>query len=169
MPLAKYKLHKKSFEDSVNFNLSSTIVIEPAPTVTSSVSENNHKRQRIESVEETVPVKSTITVTPPVEKVEEQPRKKRTKTKTVQDEVIQPTVPEPIPEPPVIEPMVVEQPIIEKETISEPPVSLPSTNARIRELKSKTPAWKAQPPAPRGNPQGNKYNYICRFILAYSR
>ncbi len=42
---------------------------------------------------------------------------------------------------------------------SELPLSLPSTNGRIHQLKSKTPAWKSQPPSAKGNAQSNNYNF----------
>ncbi|CAF4972171.1 unnamed protein product, partial [Rotaria magnacalcarata] len=46
---------------------------------------------------------------------------------------------------------VLKEHIVEEETTSEQPLSLSSTNVRIRDLKSKTPAWKSQTPPLRGN------------------
>jgi len=88
MPLTKYKLNRKSFQDSINLNLSSSIVIEPLSTI---IPENNHKRQRIESTEQNIPSQSTITITAPTENVDEQLHKKKIKTKSNEDQVIQPT------------------------------------------------------------------------------
>jgi hypothetical protein len=156
MPLTKYKLHRKSFQDSINLNLSSSIPIESQPTV----SENNHKRQRIESVEENTPLQSTITITTPTEPVEKEPKAKKLKTKTIEDQVVQPPptpVIQPASEPPIVQSAIPtwQETIVEEEIISEAPLTLPSTNGRIRELKSKTPAWKAQKPTAKGNTQGN--------------
>jgi len=158
MPLTKYKLHKKSFQDSINLNVSSFISIEPM----SIVSENNHKRQRIESIEQNIQSESTITIVPPTENIDEQPRKKKTKTKSIEDQVIQPLVTQSTSEPSLEQPtsQILKEAILEKEIISEPPLSLPSTNGRIRELKSKTPTWKAQPSVAKGSAQGNNYNLL---------
>lgn len=156
MPITKYKLYRTSLQDSVNLNVSSSMITESMPSVTTTnVPEINQKRQRIESVELKAPSESTITLISPVEIVEEQPRKKKIKTKPIEDQISQssPVIQSKSEPHPVIEqtPAAV---VVEKEILSEEaPVSLPSTNGRIRELKSKTPAWKAQPPAPRGNPQ----------------
>jgi hypothetical protein len=159
MPLTKYKLHQKSLQDSINLNLSSAIVVEPPPPPPT-VSENNHKRQRIESIEQNIPSESTITITAPTENADEQPSKKKTKTKSIEDQVIQPPLTQPTSEPPVVQSTMqtLNEPIIEKEINSEPPLSLPSINGRIRELKSKTPTWKVQPPPANGNAQGNNSN-----------
>jgi hypothetical protein len=148
MPLTSYKLNKKSLQDSINLNLASSVSIE-AP---SNISENNHKRQRVESIEHNIPLQSTITITLPTENIDEQPRKKKTKTKTIEDQVTISPVIQSAPEPSV-QPL--RESIIEKEIDSEAPLSLPSTNGRIRELKSKTPAWKSQPPPAKGNSEGN--------------
>jgi hypothetical protein len=167
MPLTKYKLHKKSFQDSVNLNVSSSISIEPFPIV----SENNHKRQRIESIEQNIQSESTITIVPPTENVNEQPRKKKTKTKPIEDQVIQSLVTQSISEPSLeqIASEILKEPIIEKEIPLESPLSFPSTNGRIRELKSKTPTWKAQPPVAKGNIQGKNFNPLYSLIIDCSR
>jgi hypothetical protein len=167
MPLTKYKLHKKSFQDSINLNVSSTISIEP----TSIVSENNHKRQRIESIEQNIQSESTITIVPPTENIDEQPRKKKTKTKSIEDQVIQPLVTQSTSEPSLEQPTseILKESIIEKEIPPEQPLSFPSTNGRIRELKSKTPTWKAQPPVPKGNTQGKNFNTFYPLIIDSSR
>lgn len=166
MPITKYKLHKTSLQDSANLNVSNSMETESTPSVTTTttVPETNHKRQRIESSE------STINVIPSTEKLEEQPRKKKIKPKPIDDQVSPPSTviqsksePPPTvaqtPQPVLLKPSVLSSPqvIIEKEMLSEEaPVSQPSTNGgRIRELKSKTPAWKPLPPAPRGNPERN--------------
>mgnify|MGYP007096996251 CR=1 FL=1 len=164
MPITKYKLHKTSLQDSANLNVSNSMETESTPSVTTTtaiitttVPENNHKRQRIESSE------STINVIPSTERLEEQPRKKKIKPKPIDDQVSQSSaVIQSKPEPPptvLLKPSVPSSPqvTIEKEMVSEEaPVSQPSTNGgRIRELKSKTPAWKPLPPAPRGNPERN--------------
>jgi len=170
MPLTKYKLHKKSLQDSINLNLSSSISIIP-PLSTTTTSENNHKRQRIESIEQNIPSESTIIITTPTANIGEQPRKKKIKTKSSEDQVIQPpvtqltskpSVEQPISEPSLEQPtsQILKEAILEKEIISEPPLSLPSTNGRIRELKSKTPTWKAQPSVAKGSAQGNNYNLL---------
>lgn len=142
-------------ENSVNLNLSSSITIESRPVV----SENNHKRQRIESTEETIPLKSTIP-----EPVEEQPRTKKTKTKGIDQAIIQPPI-----EPVTLPPPPSQEPVIERETISEAPLSFPSTNTRMRELKSKTPAWKAQKPAVKGDTEGNPSYSQHSILIDYSR
>ncbi|CAF1415212.1 unnamed protein product [Adineta steineri] len=223
MPLTAHKLHQKSFQDSINFNISSSTAIEPSVikadnnhkqrqdlestrqdmltestiaiepsmitsednhkrrqrlesneqsmstestiTIIPSIikSENNHKRrQRLESNEQSMSTESTITIIPSVEIVNEQPRKKKTKEKSSADQVInipiiqcipEPPVTQSIPKSPLVQPVVQKpkEPIIEQEINSELPLSLPSTNGYIRELKSKTPAWKAQKPLPKGN------------------
>lgn len=168
MPLTKYQLHRKSFQNSINLNVSSSIVVETQPVI----SEKNPKRQRSESSEETVPLKSTITILTPTKSVveqtiplkstesveEQQPQKKKTKTKVNDELVVQPTVISPP-----------QQSVIEKETVSEAPSSFPSTNVRMRELKSKTPAWKAQKPIAQGNTQGNSYHFAHVFLINHSR
>ena len=153
MPLSKYQLHGKSFQDSVNLNLSSSIAIETQPVA----SEKNSKRQRVESCEEIIPLKSTITYSVSSKHIEEQPQKKKTKTKTIDEPVVQPTVIQPPPEPPLVQPTLplLSESVTEKESVSEAPFSFPSTNGRMRELKSKTPAWKAQKPVAKGDTQGN--------------
>ncbi|CAF3340499.1 unnamed protein product [Rotaria sp. Silwood1] len=146
MPLKKYCLHKKSFQDSVNFNLSSSISIEHPPIL----SENNHKRQRIESVEQNIPSESTITITKPIETIDEQSCQKKIKTKPTENQVFISPIIQSIPEPlPVIQstPSILKESITEKEITSESPLSLSSNNVRIRELKSKTPTWKSQTPS----------------------
>ncbi|CAF2724945.1 unnamed protein product [Rotaria sp. Silwood2] len=149
IPLKKYSVHKNSFQDSVSLNLSSSISIEPPSTL----SENNHKRQRVESVEQNILSESTITITKPIENIDEQSCKKKIKTKSTENQVIVPPIIQSIPEPPVVPPTlpVLKEPIIEKEIASEPPLSLSSTNVRIRELKSKTPTWKSQTPPVKSN------------------
>jgi hypothetical protein len=163
MPLAKYKLHRKSFEDSVNLNVASSIVIEPSMII----SENNSKRQRIESPKQNIPSESTITIIKSTNNVDEQPPKKKTKTKTT----IVPPVTQSIPDLSITQltPEILKESIREEEMTSEPPLSLPSTNGRIHQLKSKTPAWKAQPPTPKGNAQSNNYNFFYYLILTYYR
>ncbi|UJR25102.1 hypothetical protein I4U23_006462 [Adineta vaga] len=137
MPLGNYKLHRKSLQDSVNLNLSSSMVVEPSVIV----SDNHHKRQRLDSNELSMSTESTITIIPTIEKINEQPEKKKTKTLTNGNQIIsRQSIPEPISTPQVL-----------KETISEIPISLPSTIGRIRELKSKTPVWKSQVPAVKDN------------------
>jgi hypothetical protein len=162
MPLTKYKLHKKSLQDSINFNLSSSISIEPPPPT---ISENNHKRQRVESIEQIIPLKSTITIIPPVGNIEEQPPKKKTKTKIIEDQVVIPPVIQSIPEPPITQ--ILTESVIEKDSASEAPISLPSTNGRIKELKSKTPTWKSQPPPAQGNSKGNNIPSLSHLIINY--
>lgn len=141
--MKKYRLNRKSLEDSVNLNLSSSITIESR----SIISENNCKRQRIESPD---PLKSSRT-----EPVEEQTQTKKTKTKGfVQPPIEQITLP----------------PLQEVESPSEsPPPSFPSTNTRMRELKSKTPAWKAQKPLAKGDTQGNPLPIPPSFLINSSR
>ncbi len=158
MPLAKYQLHKKSFQDSMNLNLSSSIFIEPPSAI---IPENNHKRQRVESTERNIPLEPTITITVPTKHIDEQPRPKKTKTKSLEEPVIQPPVAQPTSEPSIVQPTseILKEPIIEKEINSELPLSLPSTNGRLRELKSKTPTWKAQPPAAKGTAQGTNHHF----------
>ncbi|CAF4094082.1 unnamed protein product [Rotaria sordida] len=142
MSLKTNSLHKKSLQDSINFNLSSSIPIEP-PQI---LSENNNKRQRIESVEQIIPSESTITITKSIENIDEQSCKKKIKTKSTENQVIVPSIIQSTPEPPVVQPTPtpLKEPIFVKELTSEPPLSLPSTNVRIRELRSKTPTWKSQ-------------------------
>lgn len=177
MPLAKYKLHKKSLQDSINLNLTSLITNE---LPSSNSLENNHKRQRIESMEQDILSESTIIITTPNENLNKQPHKKKTKTKpsedlSVQQPVVQPTlqpiVVKPVSEPPVIKPIsqspvvkpapqILKEKVIEKDVNTDAPISLSSANGRIRELKSKTPTWKAQPPVAKANPQSNNYNLL---------
>ena len=141
-------------ENSVNLNLSSSITVESQPVV----SENNHKRQRIELTEQTIPLKSAIP-----EPVDEQPRTKKTKTKGIDQAIIQPPIK------PVALPPPSQEPVIEEETISDAPLSFPSTNTRMRELKSKTPAWKAQKPAVKGDTEGNPSYSQHSSLIDYSR
>jgi hypothetical protein len=149
MPLIKYKLYRKSLQDSINLNLSSSIAIESQ----TSVSENNHKRQRIESVEQNIPLESTST-----EHAGEESQAKKPKTKATENQLVQPPVIQPL----IVQPTVptLQESISEKEIISEPPLVLPSINGRIQELKSKTPTWKAQQPVAKGNTQGNTFHSI---------
>lgn len=174
MPLTKYKLHKKSLQDSINLNLSSSIMIEPPPppppssSLPSNIPENNNKRQRIESMEQSIPLESTITITAPIGNIDKQPHKKKAKAKSSEDLNVQPPVIPSTLETPVVKPNFEEsienstfkklkEPLNETEMNTEPPVSIPSTNGRIRELKSKTPTWKAQQPIAKGNLQGKNY------------
>lgn len=159
MPLTKYKLHKKSLHDSINLNLSSSTAIELQPTIP----ENNRKRQRVESIEQNIPSESTITIITPAEK---EPRQK--KTKSIEHQVVQPPVIQPTSEPPIVQPTL-QEPITEKEITSDLPLSLPSKNGRIRELKSKTPTWKAQQPVAKGNTQGNVYHSLYSLNINRSR
>ncbi|CAF1413679.1 unnamed protein product [Adineta ricciae] len=136
IPLAKHNLQRKSLQDSVNFNLPSSIAMEPSIIVP----EHRHKRHRLDSNIQSISTESTITIIPTIEKVEEAPRKKKTKTETPENQ----SKPEPA---------MVNEPVIEKEAVCELPISVPSTNGRLRELKSKTPAWKSQTSTVKGNVQ----------------
>ena len=73
MPLSKYKFDKRSFQDSINLNLTSSISIEPIATI----SENNSKRQHIESIDENIRSESTITITTSTENDNEKSCKKK--------------------------------------------------------------------------------------------
>ena len=126
------------------------------------MSEKKSKRARTESVEEIIPLKSTITIGTPTEQVEKEPQTKKPKTKAAENQVMQPTVIQTVSEPPIVQSTV-------QETISEPPIALPSTNGRIRELRSKTPAWKAQQPVAQGNTQGNISRFSYSFEINHSR
>ena len=161
MPLVGYKLHRKSFQDSTNLNLSaSTIAVAPPVVV---VAENHRKRQRLESNEQNISSESTTTSIPMVEQVDEQSRTKKSKPNFTENQVSKPCISQSKPKsppPPVIQPTppIPLAPVIENDMDSESPPSLPSTSGRIKELKSKTPAWKAQAPAPKGDVQGNVFH-----------
>ena len=134
----------------MNFNLPSSIPVEPSIIVP----EQKHKRHRLDSNVQDISTESTITIIPTIEKkVEEAPRKK-TKTETHENQSK--------PKPPVVN-----EPVVEKETVSELPISVPSTNGRLKELKSKTPAWKSQTPAPKGNVQGTIDLHISLFLYFF--
>ena len=133
MPLTQYKLHRKALEDTLQLNASSSVPQEQPPPP-----ETNPKRQRVESVEETIPTQSSISIISRPKPDEEQPRQKKPKVKPVEAPVI---VPAPAP--------------VSKQPEDIPPAPEPSTNGRLREVKSKTPAWKAEKPPNRGNAQGN--------------
>ncbi|CAM4755562.1 unnamed protein product [Rotaria magnacalcarata] len=179
MPLKNFRLQHKSLQDSVDLNLSCSITIQTPPPQ-STLSENNHKHQRIESVASHVPLQSTISKS--IENIDEQSSKKKIKTKSNEDQVMIPSIIRSITRsssvvqsiPPIIQPTpavsqqtpsvvkstpliseatipVLKEHIVEEETTSEQPLSLSSTNVRIRDLKSKTPAWKSQTPPLRGN------------------
>ena len=153
MPLTQYKLHRKALQDTIQLNAaSSTVPQEPLPPVPVSIPETNPKRQRVKSVEETIPTQSSITISSRSKPDEEQPRQKKSKVKPVEAPVIVPPPTPPVSKKPEQKAVVI-QPILAPET----PTSPPSTNGVLRELKSKTPAWKAEKPQNRGNPQGNSF------------
>ncbi|CAF3623468.1 unnamed protein product [Rotaria socialis] len=181
MPLKNFRLQHKSFQDSVNLNLSCSIAIQtPPPPPQSTLSENSHEHQRIESVKNYVPLQSTISKS--IENIDEQSSKKKIKTKSNENQVMIPPIIRSVTRPPsevqsispIIQPTpavsqqtpsvvkstplisetttpVLKEHIVEEETTSEQPLSLSSTNVRIRNLKSKTPAWKSQTPPSQGS------------------
>lgn len=152
MPLTQYKLHRKALQDTIQLNGSSTVPQELLQPVPVSIPETNLKRQRVQSVEETIPTESSITISSRSKPDEEQPRQKKPKVKPVEAPVI--LAP---PTPPVLKKPEQKAVVIQPVLAPEPAKSLPSNNGVLRELKSKTPAWKAEKPQNRGNPQGNSF------------
>lgn len=157
--MTKYKLHKKTLQDSINFTTTSVLPVEPTTNVsTSVVNENAAKRQRTESIEQDKTIEPNISATPTstsattttivtTNQHEEKSTKKKKKTSTTINE--EPVVVAPLE---LVAPVQVsEEKVIEKEIRSESPPSFPSTSGRLREIKSKTPKWKSQQPRIREN------------------
>ena len=160
MPLSKYELDKKSFRDSVNLNLTSSVSIDSTATI----SENNLKRQHIESTDENIQSESTITITASTENFNEQSYKKKMKTHSNEDQVIIPVITQSSTDSPSVQspPSILKEAIVDNETT----LISSSTNSRIRELKSKTPTWKTRTPPAKGNVHGN---YCISFSIIWSQ
>lgn len=176
MPLTKYKASKKLLQETVALDSPLTVPIDPS----SVTSEKNHKRQRMETVEHSASSASSITIVTLPENTDEQPVKKKSKTKPIENAATLPVI-EPSKTKPVQEPLrekerpstpapsmsnghsnqlkskanVLQELPSEEDKLSEPPVSLSSSiKGRLKEVKSKTPTWKAQTPQPKGSAQG---------------
>jgi hypothetical protein len=79
MPLIQYKLHRKALQDTIQLNASSAVAQAPPAPVPVTLPETNSKRQRVESVEETIPTQSSISIISQSKPDEEQPRQKKPK------------------------------------------------------------------------------------------
>ena len=176
MPLTKYKASKKRLQETIQLDSPVATSVDP-PSVTP---EKNHKRQRVETVEQPKPSASSITIVALPANTDEQPVTKKSMTKSIENAtavlVVEPSKTKPLQEPlrerrgpptPVPSmsnghsnelkstPKVSQELPSEKDTLSELPLSLSSSiNGRLKELKSKTPTWKAQTPQPQGSAQG---------------
>ena len=183
MPLTKYKASKTLLHESMQLALPVTASIDP-PSVTP---EKNHKRQRVETVEPPTPSASSITIVTLPVNTDEQPATKKSKTKSIENATTVPLVETPrteplqkplrenggpsAPAPPMSnghsndlksKPKVSLELPSDTDSVSERPLSLPSSiNGRLKELKSKTPTWKAQTPQPKGSAQGKPTRFSC--------
>ena len=176
MPFTKYKASKKLLQETMQLDSPVTAPIDP-PSVNP---EKNHKRQRVETDEQPKPSASSITIVTLPVNTDEQPVTKKSKTKSIESAtkvpLVEPSKTKPLqetsrerggPTTPVPSmsnghsnelkstPKVSQELPSEKDTLSELPLSLSSSiNGRLKELKSKTPTWKAQTPQPKGSAQG---------------
>ena len=154
MPLSKYKFHKKTLEESLQLNLSSGNCTQskslstPMPQIIQTpavvVSENVSQEKSVESVKETFSSQSSITFSKPSNHVHDEPQAKKSKIKDKEETMVVSLMKISSQKKP-------EMNVNEQKEKTEAPISMPSTNGRMKEIKSKTPKWKEEKPLRNGD------------------